>query len=219
MLALGALALVAAAAAVILFVRGAEPAGPEEALDPFVAAWTRGDDAGRGARDRPPGAAAATSRRTGEGSTARRSGPGWWPSTRRRHGERGDRVAWDVPGIGRFAYHSAARSAGRGRLDDRVDPEGDPPAAEPPPGAWARRASRPPAATSSTATAPRSCAPRTVYRVGLQRDKVNDVDASVAALARRASTSTAGARPGGARRRARSSSSRRITLREADYAA
>src|SRR4029453_18361646 len=43
-LALGALALVAAAAAVIVFGRGAEPPGPEQALDPFVTACRRGDD-------------------------------------------------------------------------------------------------------------------------------------------------------------------------------
>ena len=42
-IALGALALVAVAAVVILFVRGAEPPAPSEALDPFVAAWSRGE--------------------------------------------------------------------------------------------------------------------------------------------------------------------------------
>ena len=58
-LAIGALALVAIAAVVILFVRGAAPPAPSEALDPFVAAWSRGDDRGAAALTSDPAAAAA----------------------------------------------------------------------------------------------------------------------------------------------------------------
>ena len=58
-IALGALALVAVAAAVILFVRGSGPPAPSEALDPFVAAWSRGDDRGAAALTSDPAAAGA----------------------------------------------------------------------------------------------------------------------------------------------------------------
>ena len=71
LMALGALALVAVAAAVILFVRGAKAPGPGEALDPFVAAWTRGDDRGAAALTTDPGvagAALAASRRGLDGA-------------------------------------------------------------------------------------------------------------------------------------------------------
>ena len=57
--ALGALAVVAVAAVVIIFVRGAAPPSPDEAIDPFVAAWSRGDDRGAAALTSDPAAAAA----------------------------------------------------------------------------------------------------------------------------------------------------------------
>ncbi|HEX6620088.1 MAG TPA: hypothetical protein VF024_10545, partial [Solirubrobacteraceae bacterium] len=74
MIALGALALVTVAAGVILFVRGAAPPEPSEALDPFVAAWSRGDDRGAAALTTDPaaaGTALAVNRRGLDGARVR----------------------------------------------------------------------------------------------------------------------------------------------------
>src|SRR6185503_6020651 len=106
-LALGALALVAAAAAVILFVRGAEPPAPSEALDPFVAAWSRGDDRGAAALTTAPaaaGAALAANRRGLDGARVK--------ATTQDVAKQGDtaratlRLSWNVPGIGAWSYRS-----------------------------------------------------------------------------------------------------------------
>ena len=99
------LAAVAAAAAVVAFVvlsRGPEP-GP--AADRYLAAWSRGDDAGAArAADRP-----AATRTALEASRAGLDGAK--VSARRtaleRDGDRATaavRVTWQVPGFGAFAY-------------------------------------------------------------------------------------------------------------------
>ena len=107
LLALGALVLVAVAAIFIVFVRGAKPAGPGEALDPFVAAWTRGDDRGAAALTSDPRAA-------GTALVANRRGlDGARVNATVTSVDEGDNTAratvlmrWDVPGIGAWRYRT-----------------------------------------------------------------------------------------------------------------
>lgn len=107
LLAVGALALVAVAAAVILFVRGAKPAGPDEALDPFVAAWTRGDDRGAAALTDDPRAAAAALAANRRGLDGARVQAGVTAVDESDDSARATvLVRWDVPGIGAWGYHT-----------------------------------------------------------------------------------------------------------------
>ncbi|HEX6696564.1 MAG TPA: penicillin-binding transpeptidase domain-containing protein [Solirubrobacteraceae bacterium] len=183
-LALGALALVAGAAAVILFVRGAAPPAPSEALDPFVAAWSRGDDRGAAALTTAPAAAAAAlaaNRRGLDGARVQ--------ATTQDVAKQGDtaratlRLRWNVPGIGAWSYRTRVAlerkdkhwkvawaptvvhprlSAGR-RLGTVRDPDARAPILD-------RRGQ--PLVTA-----------RQVVRIGLDRATVKDIDASAAALA------------------------------------
>jgi cell division protein FtsI/penicillin-binding protein 2 len=183
-LALGALALVAGAAAVIVFVRGAEPPGPGEALDPFVAAWTRGDDRAAAAVTTDPraaGAALAANRRGLDGARVQ--------ATVVDVAEQDDtaratvRARWNVPGIGAWTYRTRIAlerrdghwkvawaptvvhprlTAGR-RLGTVRDPDARAPILD--------RQGRP------------LVSARRVVRIGLDRATVKDVDASAAALA------------------------------------
>ena len=183
-IALGALALVAVAAVVILFVRGAAPPEPSEALDPFVAAWSRGDDRGAAALTSDPaaaGAALAANRRGLDGARVRASTQDVAKS--------GDtaratvRLSWNVPGIGTWSYRTRIAlerhgghwkvvwaptvvhprlTAGR-RLGTVRDPDARAPILD--------RQGQP------LVTA------RQVVRIGIDRATVKDVDASAAALA------------------------------------
>jgi cell division protein FtsI/penicillin-binding protein 2 len=109
-----AIALAAGAVAYVVLGRGPEP-GP--AVDRYLAAWSRGDDAGAArATDRPGPArdALAASRAGLDGARvdARRR-------SLRRDGDRataGVRVTWQVPGFGEFAYDATLRLVLR---DDR----------------------------------------------------------------------------------------------------
>ena len=184
-LALGALALVAVAAVVILFVRGAAPPAPSEALDPFVAAWSRGDDRGAAALTSDPAAAAAAlaaNRRGLDGARVQASDAG-----RRQEGRHGarDRAAAlgrardrrvDVPHAGRARAprRRSGRSSGRPTVvhprltaDRRLGTVRDPDARAP----ILDRQGRP------LVTA------RAVVRVGIDRATVSDVDATATALA------------------------------------
>src|SRR5689334_4857477 len=114
-LALGALALVAVAAVVILFVRGAKPPAPSEALDPFVAAWSRGDDRGAAALTTDPtaaGAALTANRRGLDGARVQAS--------TQDVAKEGDsaratlRLSWRVPGIGAWSYRTRVALERRG---------------------------------------------------------------------------------------------------------
>ena len=183
-IALGALALVAIAAVVILFVRGAKPPAPSEALDPFVAAWSRGDDRGAAALTSDPAAAAAAlaaNRRGLDGARVQAS--------TQDVAENGDtaratvRLSWNVPGIGAWSYRTRVALERRGehwkvvwtptvvhprltagrRLGTVRDPDARAPILD--------RQGRP------LVTA------RQVVRIGLDRATVKDVDASAAALA------------------------------------
>jgi cell division protein FtsI/penicillin-binding protein 2 len=183
-LAIGALALVAGAAAVIVFVRGAEPPGPDSAIDPFVAAWSRGDDREAAALTDDPRAAAAAlaaNRRGLDGARVQ--------ATVDEVAEDDDRaratvrVRWTVPGIGAWVYRT--RVALQRRDDDwKV--------------AWTPTVVHPRLTGGrrlGTVRDPGTRAPivdrqgrplvtaRRVVRIGLDKATVKDVDASAAALA------------------------------------
>jgi cell division protein FtsI/penicillin-binding protein 2 len=183
-MALGALTLVAAAAVVIVFVRGSAPPGPGEALDPFVAAWSRGDDRGAAALTSDPGAAAAAlaaNRRGLDGARVQ--------AVAQDVAQSGDtaratvRVRWNVPGIGAWSYRTRIaleRSDGHWKV------------------AWAPTVVHPRLTAGrrlGTVRDPDARAPivdregrplvsaRRVVRIGLDRATVKDIDASAAALA------------------------------------
>ena len=97
-------AAIAAAVAVVVFVVLARGPEPEPAIDRYLAAWSRGDDAGaaRAAEDPKTTRAALEASRAGlDGAKV---------SARRTSLERKDdraaagaRVTWQVPGFGEFA--------------------------------------------------------------------------------------------------------------------
>ncbi|HKE81795.1 MAG TPA: NTF2-like N-terminal transpeptidase domain-containing protein, partial [Solirubrobacteraceae bacterium] len=105
--ALGALALVAAAAAYLVFARGDSPPGPRGALQDYLAAWNRGDDRGAGAlTDRPRTATAALrANRAGlDGARVHAT-----IANVDEHGDRASaavRVRWRVPSIGDYGYRT-----------------------------------------------------------------------------------------------------------------
>ena len=185
---LGALLLAIAATGAValgLFVFSADP-GPDEDARRFLAAWSRGDDRG---------AAAVTDRRdvAAESLAANRRGLDGAALRARLLDIREDgdtararaELAWAVPGIGRFAYPVSMTLR---RVDDgwRV--------------VWSERVVHPKLEddTQRLGTTREAAErgdildrdgraivrPRTVYRVGLARDKVDDVRTSVDALAR-----------------------------------
>ena len=183
-IALGALALVAVAAVVILFVRGAAPPEPSEALDPFVAAWSRGDDRGAAALTSDPaaaGAALAANRRGLDGARVRASTQDVAKS--------GDtaratvRLSWNVPGIGAWSYRTRIALE---RRDGHWKVVWAPTVVHPRLTAGRRLGT----VRDADARAPildRQGQPlvtaRQVVRIGLDRATVKDVDASAAALA------------------------------------
>jgi cell division protein FtsI/penicillin-binding protein 2 len=184
LLAVAALALVAAAAAVILFVRGAEPPGPGEALDPFVAAWTRGDDHGAAALTTDPRAAGAALVANRRGLDAARV------SASVASVDEGDdtaratvRLRWDVPRIAPWAYRTRIalqRRDGHWKVVWR-------PTVVHPRLTVARRLGtvRDPQARAPILDRDRRTlvSPRAVVRVGIDRATVSDVDATATALA------------------------------------
>ena len=180
------LAIVATGAVALwLFVLQAGPRAEDDARR-FLAAWSRGDDRGAAALTDQPKVAAeslAANRRGLDGASlrarlldVREDGDG-----ARARAE----LAWDVPGIGRFAY-PVSMTLRRG--DDRWTV------------AWSERVVHPKLEddTQRLGTTREAALrgdildrdgvaivrPRTVYRVGLARDEVTDVGASVDALAR-----------------------------------
>jgi cell division protein FtsI/penicillin-binding protein 2 len=183
-IALGALALVAVATVVILFVRGSGPPAPTEALDPFLAAWSRGDDRAAAALTSDPAAAAAalTANRRGlDGARVRAS-----TQDVAKNGDTARatlRLSWNVPGIGAWSYRTRVALERHGEHWKIV---------------WAPTVVHPRLSAGrrlgtvreSDARAPildRRGRPlvtaRQVVRIGLDRATVKDVDASAAALA------------------------------------
>ena len=106
-IALGALALVAAAAVVIVFVRGAAPPAPSETLDPFVAALSRGDDRGAAALTNDPRAAAAALAANRRGLDGARVHVSAQDVAKQDDTARATvRLSWNVPGIGAWSYRT-----------------------------------------------------------------------------------------------------------------
>jgi cell division protein FtsI/penicillin-binding protein 2 len=169
-------------AAWLLF--GSSSPGPDGAATRFLAAWSRGDDRGAAAltdRARPAAEDLAANRRGLDGAKVR--------ATLGDVSEDGDsaraaiKVRWDVPGIGRFAYDSAMRLHKSGD-DWRI--AWSPKVVHPRLGAGLRLGTTRDPATRGEILDRDGHAlvrDRDVYRVGLARDKVENVGASVAALA------------------------------------
>jgi cell division protein FtsI/penicillin-binding protein 2 len=218
LLALGALALAAAAIAFLLLSRGGSP-GPRDALDPYLAAWGRGDDRGAGAlTDSPRKATAAlqANRRGLDGAAVR--------AAVLAVDERGDaaraavRVRWDVPGFGPWSYRTTIalrRRDGRWRIAWR------PAAIHPRLTSANRRLGTVREAAVRAPIVGRDGAPlvsaRAVVRVGLDRATVRDVDASATALASVLALD-ARALARAARRAGPKQFVEALTLRAADYA-
>jgi cell division protein FtsI/penicillin-binding protein 2 len=215
---LAAVALVAGGA-IWLTTRAAKPE-PRSALDPFVAALARGDDRAAAQRTSDPAkalAALTANRRGLDGAKVRTSVESVTESDDGNSARARLGWAWDVPGIGRFAYRSTA--ALRRASDDAWTI------------AWSPKLVHPALDTASRLGTTREPArrgdilardgqaiveARRVYRVGLARDKVTDLRASARALARVVDVS-----PGPLTRALRGAGPEQfveaVTLRAADY--
>jgi cell division protein FtsI/penicillin-binding protein 2 len=182
--ALGALAVVVAAVAFVVFGGPGEPPRPRTALDPYLAAWGRGDDRAAAAlTDNPRAAAAAltTNRRGLDGARVRAS-----VGEVREHDDAADadvRVTWNVPGIGPWSYDATIALA---RDDDKWRIAWSPADIHP----RLRGASRLGTVRQAPDRAPildRDGRPlvmaRQVVRVGIDRAKVSDGDATATQLA------------------------------------
>jgi cell division protein FtsI/penicillin-binding protein 2 len=182
--AIAALALVIAAVLFVVFGGPGEPPGPRSALDPYLAAWSRGDDRGAAALTDNPRAAAtalAANRRGLDGARVRTS-----VVDVREHGDAADadvRVRWDVPGIGPWSYGATIPLA---REDRKWRIAWSPADVHP----RLRGASRLGTVRELPDRAPildRDARPlvmaRQVVRVGIDRAKVRDIDATATQLA------------------------------------
>jgi cell division protein FtsI/penicillin-binding protein 2 len=182
--ALAALALVVAAVAFVVFGGPGKQPGPRTALDPYLAAWARGDDRGAAALTDDPRAATAalTSTRRGlDGARLKAS-----VVEVREHDDAADadvRVTWDVPGIGAWSYGATIALA---RDDEKWRIAWSPADIHP----RLRGASRLGTVREAPDRAPildRDGRPlvmaRQVVRVGIDRAKVRDVDATATQLA------------------------------------
>ena len=165
-----------------LLLRPDEP-GAREAAEPFVAAWSRGDDRGAARLTNDPRLAAedlAANRRGLDGATVRAR---LLDVTEREDSARARvAVAWEVPGIGRWSYRSAMSLR---RAEDRWTIAWTPRIVHPSLDEIRRLGTtREPARRGNVLDRHGAAIvrPRTVYRVGLARDKVRDVGDSVASL-------------------------------------
>jgi cell division protein FtsI/penicillin-binding protein 2 len=184
-MAVGALALVAAAVAFAILWRESSPPGPRDKLSSYLAAWTRGDDAGAAAlTDNARAAAAAlrANRRGLDGARVQATLVGI--DTRGGDATGTVRVRWDVPGIGPWSYQTKVALYRQGRdwhvawrptvIHPRLTASGlrlgtvrDDPTREP---------------ILARDGAPLLSA-RPVVRVGIDRATVHDIDATAADLA------------------------------------
>ncbi len=104
-LAIGALAVVAAAIVFVVLWRESRPPAADETLRSYVAAWARGDDAGAGALTDDARAATAALRASRHGLDDARVHAS--VDGVDEHGDEAKgtvRVRWDVPGIGPWSY-------------------------------------------------------------------------------------------------------------------
>ena len=182
--ALAALALVVGAVAFVVFGGPGKSPGPGSALDPYLAAWGRGDDRAAAQETDNPRAAAtalAASRRGLDGARVRTS-----VGEVRQDGDSGAapvRVTWDVPGFGRWSYATTVALA---REDKKWRVSWTPADIHP----RLRGASRLGTVRDDSPRAPildRNGRPlvmaRQVVRVGIDRAKVTDIDATASQLA------------------------------------
>jgi cell division protein FtsI/penicillin-binding protein 2 len=208
--------LVVGGAAAVLFGAGGGPE-PDDAAEAFLAGWSRGDDRGAaGWTDAPRRAAAdlEANRRGLDGAAVRAR-----LLELRENGDAASarfEVSWDVPGIGRWSYRSSARLR---RGEERWTL------------AWTPKVVHPALNDVRRLGTTREAGPRgelrdrdgraivrdrPVYRVGLARDKVRNVAASVAALGKvvdvDAKALTKAVRGAGPKQFVEA-----ITLREGDY--
>jgi cell division protein FtsI/penicillin-binding protein 2 len=185
LVALGALALVAAAAAYLVFAHGGSPPGPRGALQDYLAAWNRGDDRGAGALTDRPRTATAALRANRAGLDGARV-----HATIANVDEKGDRasaavrVRWTVPSIGDYGYRTTIalrRQDGDWRIAWR------PTAIHPRLTTADRRLGTVRAAPPRAPIQGRDGTPlvteRSVVRVGIDRASVRDIDATATALA------------------------------------
>ncbi len=180
-----AVALAWAGVAVVLLVRKADPPRARDALAPFVAAWSDGDDAVAARATDDPRAAArdlAANRRGLDLARVRATVLSVIEGERTARARL--RVAWDVPGIGRWAYATTAtlrKGEERWRLVWRptiIQPNLD---------EITRLGTMRDPARRGRIVDRRGRAivtPRAVVRVGVARDKIDDVAATAAAMAR-----------------------------------
>jgi cell division protein FtsI/penicillin-binding protein 2 len=184
LLALGALALVVVATALIIFVRGAEPPPPGEALDPFVAAWTRGDDRGAAALTTDPRAAGAALGANRRGLDGARVHAAATSVDERNDSARATvLMRWDVPGIGAWAYHTRVALQ---RRDGHWKVVWRPTVVHPRLTATRRLGTvRDPLTRAPILDRDRRTlvSPRAVVRVGIDRAEVSDIEATATALA------------------------------------
>src|SRR3954447_25236067 len=174
----------AGAAVYVVFVRDRGPSA-RSALEGFAAAWSRGGDAGAARATNTPAIAlkALRANRAGlDGAKLHAS-----VLSVKEHGASATsrlRLVWSVPRFGRFAYDSEAALL-RGR-DDRWRVAWDPRVVHPALDAGTRLGTavdRPPRAQILDRRGRAIVTPRAVVHVGVEHDKVADVDATAAALA------------------------------------
>jgi cell division protein FtsI/penicillin-binding protein 2 len=185
LLALGALALVAAAVVFVVLWRESRPPGPDDALGSYAAAWTRGDDTGAGALTDNPRAATAALRANRRGLDGARVQATVLGVDEHGDDARGDvRVRWDVPGIGPWSYDTTIALA---RSDDRWQVLWRPTAVHPRLKATNLRLGTVRDDPERAPILARDGAPlisaREVVRVGINRATVSDIDATATALA------------------------------------
>jgi cell division protein FtsI/penicillin-binding protein 2 len=181
--AIGALAVVVGAVAFVLFGGAGKAAGPSSALDPYLAAWSRGDDRGAGALTDDPRAATAALIANRRGLDGARVQTAVGQVREDRDSADADvRVTWDVPGIGQWSYRTTvalAHDNGKWRVSwtpADIHPR-------------LRGATRLGTVREASPRAPildRDGRPlmmaRQVVRVGIDRAKVRDVDATAQQL-------------------------------------
>lgn len=178
-------ALAWVAVGVVLLVRRADPPRPRDALAPFVAAWSRGEDAGAARATDAPRAAErdlVANRRGLDGARVRASVLS--VIERERTARARLRVAWDVPGIGRWAY---ATTATLRKGEERWMIAWRPTIIQPNLDEVTRLGTTREPARRGRIEDRRGRAivtPRAVVRVGVARDEVTDVQVTAVAMAR-----------------------------------
>ncbi|HEY7621027.1 MAG TPA: penicillin-binding transpeptidase domain-containing protein [Solirubrobacteraceae bacterium] len=184
-MAVGALALVAAAVAFAILWREAAPPGPRDTLNSYLTAWTRGDDTGAAALTDNPRAATAALRANRRGLDGARVHATLAAIDSRGGDATGTvRVRWDVPAIGPWSYQTKVALYREGR---KWHIAWRPTAIHPRLSATGMRLGTVRDDPERAPILARDGAPlissRPVVRVGIDRATVHDIDATAADLA------------------------------------